>query len=73
MNAIWNWVLKHPQRTAGLLLTAFGSLQGSLALYQASFSPTTNALITTLFGLVVALLGWVKSNVDETETKNETA
>lgn len=66
---MWNWIKCHPQRTAGLLLTVFGSAQTSLALFQANLPPLMNAGITAAFGIVITVLAWVQKNFkDKQET-----
>lgn len=62
---MWQWIKTHPQRTAGFLLTAFGSLQTSLALFQASIPPLTASIITAVFGLLVSALAWIQKNLQD--------
>lgn len=64
---ILEWIKAHPQRTAGFLLTAFGSVQTSLALFQANLSPLTASIITAVFGLLVTLLAWIQKNTKDVE------
>lgn len=61
------WIRNHPQRTAGLLLSVFGSVQTSLALVQSSLPPIYSALITALFGVTVTVLAWVQKNLKDVE------
>lgn len=64
---MWNWIKTHPQRTAGFLLTAFGSVQTSLALFQANIPPLTASIITAVFGLLVTVLAWIQKNTKDIE------
>lgn len=56
-----DFIRKHPQRTTGLLLTVFGSLQTSLAMFQSHIPPLAFAVITMVFGVIVTVLGFIKS------------
>jgi hypothetical protein len=62
---IWAWIKRHPQRTAGLALTVIGGAQTNLVLFTDYISPLANSLITTAFGILVAVLAWVKSNTTD--------
>ena len=68
MSALWEWVKKHPQRTMGLVQVASGSLLTSLP--TLGLSARTLAVFLTLFGLVQAVFGYLKSQ--QTEPLSET-
>lgn len=65
MSALWDWVKKHPQRTAGLVQVASGSILGSLP--TLGLSARTLAFVIALFGLVQAVFGFLKSQQDPPE------
>jgi len=64
---MWNWIKTHPQRTSGLLLSVFGSVQTALAMYQANLPPLVSSIITAAFGIVVTVLAWVQKNFADKE------
>jgi hypothetical protein len=66
------WVRKHPQRTAGLALTVIGGVQTNLVLFTDFIIPLANIIITTLFGVLVSALAWVKSNVPDAPLTEDT-
>lgn len=57
----------HPQRSTALLLVVFSSLQASLTMFQAHMPPLYFAAVTTVIGLVMAVLAWKKSNEEPTQ------
>jgi hypothetical protein len=59
---IWQFIKAHPQRTTGLLLVAVGAVQANLAMFQQYVSPLVFAGLTSGLGVVVAVLGYIKSN-----------
>lgn len=59
MNAILAWITKHPQRTAGLVQVASGSILSSLP--SLGLSTRTLAIVIMLFGLVQAVFGFLKT------------
>jgi len=69
---LWLWIKKHPQRTAGLALTVIGGAQTNLVLFTDYISPLANSIITTLFGVLVSALAWVKTNVPDAPLTDET-
>jgi len=62
MKKIIAWMRKHPQRTAGLIQVASGSLLSSLP--TLGLNARTLAVLLTLFGLVQAVFGFLKSQQD---------
>lgn len=62
---LFDWVRTHPQRTCGLLLTAFGSMQTGLALFQSQIPPMVVAIVTSVFGLVMSVLAWGIKNLKD--------
>lgn len=62
---MWQWIKLHPQRTAGLALSVVGGVQTNLVLFTELISPLTNSIITTVFGVLVTALAWVKSNTKD--------
>lgn len=63
--SMWQWIKKHPQRTAGLLLALFGSVEGGLVLFQTVIPPLWNAGIKFAFGTLTAGLAWAKLNLKD--------
>ena len=68
---IREFIRKHPQRTTGLLLVVFGSLQTSLALFKEHMPPLVDSIITTAFGVVVTVLGYIKTESVKPEEPTE--
>jgi hypothetical protein len=62
---MWQWIKQHPQRTAGLALSVVGGVQTNLVLFTELISPLANSIITTVFGILVTTLAWVKSNTTD--------
>jgi len=62
---MWEWIKKHPQRTAGLALTVIGGIQTNLSLVMDHFPPLIGAVTNMVFGTLVATLGWMKSNAKD--------
>lgn len=63
MNALLAWAKKHPQRTAGLIQVATGSVLTSLP--TLGLSVRTLALAIAAFGLVQAIFGFLQSAKDD--------
>lgn len=62
-----DWIKKHPQRIAGLLLVVFTQVQGAMSLAQVPMSPVVSWAVTTVIGIVVAVLAWVVKNTKDEE------
>jgi hypothetical protein len=65
MNQIFEWIKKHPQRTAGMVQIAAGSLMTSLPTLE--LSPKTLSIALMAFGLVQAVFGYLKSQSETPE------
>jgi hypothetical protein len=57
------WIKKHPQRTAGMIQVAAGSLMASLPTLE--LSKRSLAVTLMFFGLVQAVFGYLKSQSDD--------
>ncbi len=62
MKALFDWIKAHPQRTAGMVQVAAGSLMASLP--TLGLSPRALAFTIAAFGLVQAVFGFLKSQSD---------
>jgi len=62
MNDVFTWIKTHPQRTAGMIQVATGSLMASLPTLD--LSPRSLAIALTVFGLIQAVFGYLKSQAD---------
>jgi hypothetical protein len=65
MSQLVEWVKKHPQRTAGMVQIAAGSLITSLPTLE--LSPRALSIALMAFGLVQAVFGYLKSQSETPE------
>jgi hypothetical protein len=60
-----DWLKKHPQRTAGLLLAIFTQIQGAMALASLPWHPLVIWGLNTALGTVVTTLAWAKTELPQ--------
>lgn len=64
---LWEWIKKHPQRTASLLLAVFTQIQGSLALAELPLPPLAIWAFNTALSITMVILAWTVKNTKDEE------